>query len=115
MLNQSLIEARIIEAIDLLHINQYLGFVIPLSSRLVIIRIESCTRKVKNHKRRTLEWILRMARRGRCTIAEKSKTDIEFLENPLYIASLTKDDLTKILGTERKELINEIYNETFNT
>ena len=112
MLNQSLIEARIIEVRDVMSRFSSINIIIPLSSYMIILH-PACTRSVKNKKRRTLNYILRIARKG-CIVTKQTNLDI--LEHYLYIVYLTEEDLDRMLvGKEKDKLINEIYNETFNT
>ena len=109
MLNQSLIEAKIIEVRDVM---SRLNIIIPLSSYMIILH-PACTRSVKNKKRRTLNYILRTARKG-CIVTKQTNFDI--LEHYLYIVYLAEEDLEKmIIEVDKKNIINEIYNETFNT
>ena len=107
LLNQSLIEAKIIPVYDLN--SEHLGFSLTISLPTKLIFIYSI-RKVKNRKR-SLRRTLRLLKKGGVTIREHSPASVSSKYRSVY---LTKDDLTKILGMERKELINEIY-ETFNT
>ena len=111
MQTKSLIEAKIIEVRDVMSRFSSINIIIPLSSYMIILH-PACTRSVKNKKRRTLDYILRTARKG-CIVTKQTNFDI--LEHYLYIVYLAEEDLGRmIVGTERKELINEIY-ETFNT
>ena len=111
MLNQSLIEVRIIEVRDVMSRFSSINIIIPLSSYMIILH-PACTRSVKNKKRRTLDYTLRTARKG-CIVTKQTNLDI--LEHYLYIVYLTEEDLEKmIIEVDKKNIINEIY-ETFNT
>ena len=111
MQTRSLIEAKIIEVRDVISRFSSINIIIPLSSYMIILH-PACTRSVKNKKRRTLDYILRTARKG-CIVTKQTNLDI--LEHYLYIVCLTKDDLEKmIIEVDKKNIINEIY-ETFNT
>jgi hypothetical protein len=73
----------------------------------MIILQPACIRKVKNKKRRTLDGIMRSARKG-CEVMEQ--TNIEILNNDndyLYIVYFTEEDLGKMI--KDKKLLNEIY------
>lgn len=116
MQTRSLIEAKIIEVRDVISGRSRINIIIPLSSYMIILH-PACTRSMKNRKRRTLDYILRTARKG-CIIVTR-QTNFDILEHYLYIVCLTKDDLDRMMvgiwGKEKDKLINEIYNETFNT
>ena len=108
---KSLIEARIIEVRDVMSRFSSINIIIPLSSYMIILH-PACTRSVKNKKRRTLDYILRTARKG-CIVTKQTNFDI--LEHYLYIVYLAEEDLEKmIIEVDKKNIINEIY-ETFNT
>lgn len=112
MSTESLIEAKIIEVRDVMSRFSSINIIIPLSSYMIILH-PACTRSVKNKKRRTLDYILRIARKG-CIVTKQTNLDI--LEHYLYIVYLTEEDLEKmIIEVDKKNIINEIYNETFNT
>ena len=104
---KSLIEARIVETRDLMFLYSLVIILIPLSSKIIVLETP-CTRKIKNRKRRRLEWILKMARNYGCVVTEQTNFDI--LENPLYLVHLTKEDLEKMTEYDTI-LIEEIYNE----
>ena len=107
MSNKFLIKARIIEVRDVMSMLSYISILIFLPPKRMIILQPACIRKVKNKKRRTLEGIMRAARKG-CEVTEQ--TNIEILNNDndyLYIVYLTKEDLGKMI--KDKKLLNEIY------
>jgi ubiquinone/menaquinone biosynthesis C-methylase UbiE len=70
---------------------------ISLPTKLIFIY---SIRKVKNRKR-SLRRALRWLKKGGVTIREHSSVNVSSKYRSIY---LTKDDLTKILGMERKEL-----------
>ena len=103
MLNQSLVEAKIVPVYDLEGEHSEFILAISLPTKLIFIYSTDSIKRVNNRKRtirRTLRWL----RKGENTIKEYSLYNI----SKYPIVYLTEDDLTKILGTERKELINEI-------
>ena len=109
MLNQFLIEARIVNVYNLNGITYRKSIVIFLPTRTIFFYPVNGNLVLVRNKKYSIRRLLRWAKRGCCFNIQKA----ELISQNYPTVYLQEKDLEKIIGN--KTLRNEIYNETLNT
>ena len=115
MLNQSLIEAKIIPVYNIKSPIYRKYIVIFLSTKTIFLFPAKRELRLVRNRKYSIRRLMRWALKG-CKVEIQSAYHNSTPGYPTVY--LTKDDLDRMVGIwdkEKDKLINEIYNETFNT